>query len=98
MWDSFEAGLKQRLSGLDMETSIAQRVKSALLEMLPGGHSAIEEIARRLAMSKRTLQRHLTGEAASYQKILNDTRKELGQHYLVRSTISPPEISCLLGY
>lgn len=98
MWDFFEAGLKKRLSDLDTETRIAERVKSALLEMLPGGHSAIEEAASRLAMSKRTLQRHLSREKSSYQDILNATRKELAQHYLSRSTISPPEISYLLGY
>ncbi|MBI9086007.1 MAG: AraC family transcriptional regulator ligand-binding domain-containing protein [Desulfobacterales bacterium] len=98
MWDFFEVGLKKRLSDLDTETGIAQRVKSALLEMLPGGHSSIEEAASRLSMSKRTLQRHLSRERSSFQEILNTTRKELAQHYLARSTISPPEISYLLGY
>ena len=66
--------------------------------MLPSGHSSIEEAARRLAMSKRTLQRHLSQESSGYQEILNKTRKELAQHYLSRSAISPEEISYLLGY
>jgi len=98
MWDFFEPGLKKRLSDLDTETSISQRVKSALLEMLPSGHSSIEEAASRLAMSKRTLQRHLNRESASYQEILNATRKELAQHYLSRSAISQGEIGYLLGF
>ena len=98
MWDFFEAGLKQRLSDLDAESSITQRVKCVLLEMLPSGQCAIEETAGRLAMSKRTLQRHLRQESSSYQEILNTTRKELAQHYLERSQISQSEISYLLGY
>jgi hypothetical protein len=57
MWDFFEAGLNKRLSDLDAESSTVQRVKSALLEMLPSGRSSIEETAGRLAMSKRSLQR-----------------------------------------
>lgn len=98
MWDFFEAGLKQRLSDLEMGTSVSQRVKSILLEMLPSGQSSIEEAASRLAMSKRSLQRYLRQESSSYKEILNDTRKELAQHYLASSAISPPEISYLLGY
>jgi AraC-like DNA-binding protein len=98
MWGFFEAGLKQRLSDLETEATVTQRVKCALLEMLPSGYSAIEEAARRLAMSKRTLQRQLSQEASSYKEVLNSTRQELAQHYLARSTISPPEISFLLGY
>jgi len=98
MWDFFEAGLKKRLSDLDTETSVDQRVKSALLKMLPSGHNSIDEAARRLAMSKRTLQRHLKQESSNYQEILNATRKDLAQHYLEKSDISTGEISYLLGY
>ncbi len=98
MWNFFEAELKQRLSDLETETTTKQRVKSALLEMLPSGHSTIEEAAGRLAMSKRTLQRQLSQESSSYKEVLNSTRQALAQHYLARSVISPPEISFLLGY
>jgi AraC-like DNA-binding protein len=98
MWNFFETGLKQRLSDLETETTTKQRVKSALLEMLPSGHSAIEETANRLAMSKRTLQRQLNQESSSYKEVLNSTRLALAQHYLSRSVVSPPEISFLLGY
>jgi AraC-like DNA-binding protein len=66
--------------------------------MLPSGQSSIEDVANRLAMSKRSLQRHLADEAISYQDVLNDTRQELASHYLARSTISPGEISFLIGF
>ena len=98
MWNFFKAELKQRLSDLETETTTKQRVKSTLLEMLPSGHSTIEEAANRLAMSKRTLQRQLSQESSSYKEVLNSTRQALAQHYLARSVISPPEISFLLGY
>lgn len=98
MWGFFEAELKQRLSDLDTETTVEQRVKSALLEMLPGGESTIEEAANRLAISKRTLQRQLNQESSSYKEVLTSTRQALAQHYLARSEISSPEISFLLGY
>ena len=98
IWNFFEPELKQRLSDLETETSVRQRVKSALLEMLPSGQSSIEETSRRLAVSKRTLQRQLSQESSSCKEILNTTRLALARHYLAHSTTSPPEISFLLGY
>jgi AraC-like DNA-binding protein len=98
MWDFFEAGLKKRLAHLDTGASATQRVRSMLLEMLPSGQSTIEETASRLATSKRSLQRRLSDELSSYQEVLDTTRRELAQHYLARSSISPKEIAYLLGF
>lgn len=98
MWQFFEPELQARLSKLDAEASTRERVRSALLDMLPSGQSTIEEISSRLAMSKRSLQRHLADEAVSYQDVLNDTRQELASYYLTRSAISPGEISFLVGF
>lgn len=98
MWEFFAESLQQRLSALDYGAGISAHVRSALLEMLPGGQSAIEEVARRLALSKRSLQRHLSADHISYQDILNNTRNELARHYLQHSSLSPGEISYLLGF
>lgn len=98
MWDFFEAGLKKKLSDLETEASMKERVRSALHEMLPAGQSSIEEAASRLAMSKRSLQRRLSEETSSYQEVLNTTRRELAHAYLVRSSASLGEIAYLLGF
>lgn len=98
IWDFFEPELQQRLSKLEEHTSTRQRVKSALLELLPSGQVSIDSVASQLAMSKRTLQRKLGAEEIKYQKILNDTRQELAEYYLSNSTTSPSEISFLLGF
>ena len=98
MWDFFEAGLAKKLSDLESEASMQERVRSALLEMLPAGQSSIEEAADRLAMSKRSLQRRLAEESSSYQEVLNATRRELAHSYLSRSSASLVEIAYLLGF
>jgi AraC-like DNA-binding protein len=98
MWDFFEAGLSKKLSDLDTEASMQERVRSALLEMLPAGQSSIEEATDRLAMSKRSLQRRLSEESSRYQEVLNDTRRELAHSYLSRSSASLVEIAYLLGF
>jgi AraC-like DNA-binding protein len=98
MWRFFEPELRARLSKLDAEASTRERVRSALLDMLPSGQSSIDDISSRLAMSKRSLQRHLADEAISYQDVLNGTRQELASYYLAHSTISPGEIAFLIGF
>ncbi|WP_321843557.1 AraC family transcriptional regulator [Paraburkholderia bannensis] len=98
MWQFFEPELQARLSKLDADASARERVRSALLDMLPSGQSSIEDISSRLAMSKRSLQRHLADEAVSYQDVLNGTRQELASYYLARSAISPGEIAFLIGF
>jgi AraC-like DNA-binding protein len=98
MWEAFEPGLRKRLSALDEQATTRDRVRAVLLEMLPAGMSSIDAVAQRLALSKRSLQRHLGDEALSFQDVLNQVRQELAQHYLLNSTISPGEISWLLGF
>ncbi len=98
MWTFFEAGLRERLAALDAQASISARVRAVLLEMLPAGRSAIGEVARRLAISKRTLQRQLREESVGYQTVLSEVRQALARHYLMSSTLSPGEIAWLLGF
>lgn len=98
MWDFFEKGLKEQLSELDAKATFSDRLRSILLTMLPSGNSSIEVAANQLAISPRTLQRHLANESSSFQEILGKTRRELAQYYLVDSTILTGEISYLLGY
>jgi AraC-like DNA-binding protein len=98
MWEAFEPGLRNRLSALDEQASTTDRVSAVLLEMLPAGMSSIDAVAQRLAMSKRSLQRRLGDEGVSFQDVLNHVRQALAQHYLINSTVSPGEISWLLGF
>lgn len=98
MWAAFEPGLQKRLASLDDQANMTDRVKGVLLEMLPAGVSSIDAVAQRLAVSKRSLQRHLGDESVSFQDVLSQVRQALAQHYLINSTISPGEISWLLGF
>ena len=98
MWTAFEPGLKQRLSELDAQASMRERVRAVLLETLPAGISSIDAVAQRLAVSKRSLQRQLADESVGFQEVLSEVRQALAQHYLRRTDISAGEISWLLGF
>jgi len=98
MWSAFEPSLRQRLSELDEKAGTAERVRGVLLEALPGGESSLEVVARRLAVSTRTLQRRLRDEGTNYQRVLASTREDLARHYLAKETLSSTEIAYLLAF
>lgn len=98
MWQVFEPELQRRLADLGVAEDTSGRVRSALLELLPAGASSIEDVADRLAVSKRTLQRRLHDEGTNYQLLLGAVRERLAKHYLTRTTVSGSEIALLLGF
>ncbi len=98
MWETFEPALLKRIIDQDHTARASERVHSALLELLPGGRSGIDEVATKLLTSRRTLQRQLLAEGLSFQDVLNRTRRELAEHYLRQEAITPGEVSWLLGF
>jgi AraC-like DNA-binding protein len=59
---------------------------------------SIEDAARKLGYSKRTLQRKLMEENTNFQKQLNHTRELLAKHYLKNIDMSSEDMAYLLGY
>ena len=98
LWSAFEPELRTRLAQLDASVTVGQRVRSVLLEALPGGGIEMEDVARRVGMSRRTLQRHLESEGLTYTDLLQSTRHALAEHYLVKTDLPVAEISFLLGF
>lgn len=76
----------------------AARVRSALTELLPGGACGIEDVAEKLGLSKRTLQRKLSEENTTFQKQLNSVREMLAKHYIRNTDMTTNDIAFLLGY
>ena len=98
MWSYFEPELTKRLAELDVDESTSARVRSALSELLPGGQCAIEDVAAKLGLSRRTLQRKLSEENTTFQKQLNSVRETLAIHYIRNTDMTSNDIAFLLGY
>ena len=98
MWAAFEPELRTRLAALDGPATLARRVRAVLLEALPSGVIGMEAVARRLLLSRRTLQRQLEAEGTSYLRELRETREALARHYLQKTRLPAAEISFLLGF
>ena len=98
MFEVFEPVLKKRLSELEQDASVSERVRASLAEMLASGQTGIGDVADRLAMSSRTLQRRLSLEGTSFQALLNKVRADMARIYLSKTHYSNAEIAFLLGY
>ena len=77
------------------ERSIVERINYYLYKDIK---FSIEEIAAKLNLSVRSLQRNLKEEENSFREIKEKIRKELSLQYLQESTISMDEVCLLLGY
>ena len=66
--------------------------------LLPKGHPTIEEVARLLDISPRTLQRRLNGEGISYSDLVDRCRCNAASEALECTQRSIEDISTTLGY
>ena len=76
---------------------IVVKVRRILLSN-PGHFPSIETVASQLATSTRTLSRSLQDISTSYQKILDEVRKEMAIEYLKTSNLPIEEVAALVGY
>lgn len=98
MWEAFEPGLRRRMAAADEERSTRDQVQAALFELLPSGRAQMKHVAKELGVGSRTLQRRLAAEETSWLDVLNETRERLARHYLETTSMSPAEVSFLLGF
>src|SRR5262249_39669466 len=85
------------LEALDPERW-SDRVRRTLAENLRRGTVQQAQVARRLAVSERTLQRRLGEEGLSFAGILDAVRRDLCLGYIAEPSLAVYEIAFLLGY
>jgi AraC-like DNA-binding protein len=78
--------------------SVASRVKALLFERASTGIPAVDEAARRLGTSGRSLQRALRAEGTSYAALSDEVRKELALAHLRQRDRTLSEIALLVGF
>src|SRR5256712_1721762 len=89
-----EAELRQQRA----DDSLKAQVKTILKKLLAGHRPPLEDVARELRVSARTLQRRLLDEGMSFHNLVEEARREMAQHYLLQSSLELNETAYLLGY
>lgn len=98
MWEAFEPALRRRMDAASDTQSVRDQVEAALFELLPSGRTEMSDVARELGVGLRTLQRRLSAEGTNWRTVLGETRERLARHYLRSTSMSPAEVSFLLGF
>ncbi len=89
-----EAELREQLA----QKTFSEQAKGILKRLLAGQRPGIDDLARELHLSTRTLQRRLTDQGITFQRLLEEARRELAHHYLLHSFRELNETAYLLGY
>lgn len=97
-WAQLEPGFRRQMSLQQEGQAVTARLRDVLASMLPAGEAHVNDAARRLHLSARSLQRHLKDEGTTYQAELNATREALARQYLTSTEMNVEEISYLLAY
>lgn len=77
---------------------VAMALRRVLREMLPNGDPDQDEVAARLGLGTRALQRRLTEQGTRYRDVLDELRLELARQYLQEPGCSIGDIAWLLGF
>jgi AraC-like DNA-binding protein len=93
----FRQQCQMLIAKLESQSHFTDDVRMILLAR-PGEFPTIEQAARRLHMSTRTLRRKLSKEGCSFKSLLNEVRYRMAREYLEETRLPISEISWLLGY
>jgi AraC-like DNA-binding protein len=74
------------------------KVENAIAPLLPHGQAKMEEIAKRLGVSRRSLTRLLASEGCTFGGILDALRLDLAKSYLREQNLRTSEVAWLLGF
>ncbi|SDI23223.1 Helix-turn-helix domain-containing protein [Actinokineospora alba] len=77
-------------------TGVAREVRDRLIKV--GGAATMDEVARALALSPRTLRRKLDDAGTSYRALLDEVRETLAEEMLATGALSVHDVALRLGY
>jgi AraC-like DNA-binding protein len=95
---AFEQHAEAVLRTIAEENSPARQVARVVSQRLKGSTPVLDEVAKELAMSPRSLQRTLRESGTSYQTLLDDVRRDLAIRHLANPSTSAGQVGFLLGF
>jgi len=90
--------LERILEEMPPEHEVLASVRRAVAESMREGHPSLTRVAKKIAMSPRTLQRQLKEQGMDFKKLVADTRRRFALSYLGSRSHTLTEIAFLLGY
>ena len=79
-------------------SELRTRVENAISSLLPHGRVLVEDVARSLGMSERTVARKLSDEGLNFTEVLQQLRRDLAVRYLNDRKLHVSKIAWLIGF
>lgn len=96
--EQFEAYASALIRRMTPKSGIVERVREAIAEGLLTGSAKESVVAERMAMTVRTMHRHLAGAGSSFREIRDELLRQRAQDLLRERRVPIGEVSYLLGY
>jgi AraC-like DNA-binding protein len=90
--------LERILEEMPQEHEVLASVRRAIAESMREGDPNLARVAKKMAMSPRTLQRQLKEQGMEFKNLVDDTRRRFALSYLKNRKNTLTEIAFLLGY
>ena len=78
--------------------SLSALVENEAQKLLPHGKAQRHNVAKKLAMSPRTLARRLASEGTTFEEVVDELRRSLALQYIKTPNVSLSQVAWLLGY
>lgn len=91
-------GAAERRLEKEVPVGLAGEVAFAIERGLPGSVSSLEDVAKSMAMSARTLQRRLSEEGRTFAEVVDEVRRRLARTWLDEGKSTKSEIAFRLGF
>lgn len=97
LFELMEAACRAALASTDRSKDLRLQVSEQILALLPLGDANLTRVAAEVAMGERSLQRRLGELGTTFEKLVEETRRDLSDRLLASDT-PLAEISYLCGY
>lgn len=94
----FDRHLEQELASLTNDGGLENQVRREVANVLSEGVPTLSQIASKLGIGSRTLQRRLSEGGHSFQSVVDMARKDLAQRLLRETEYSLAEVAFLTGF
>ena len=91
------AHAEQKSAQIDEKIGFVNTVRQSMVQLVKPAFPTVEQVARYLNVSTRTLQRRLQEENSSYKQLLKELRQDFALSYLRRADLSISEVAYLLN-
>ncbi|HEY7168954.1 MAG TPA: AraC family transcriptional regulator [Candidatus Binatia bacterium] len=90
--------LDRVLNEIPADNDLVAAIRRLIAESIRNGEPKLKEVAKKSAMTARTLERRLREDGNGFKKLVEDTRRRLALAYLRDRNNTITEIAFLLGY